>query len=406
MNILFFSLKMAHLSQDTGMYGDLVKEFINNGDNVFVIAPLLENDTNNKTYISFENNIEVLRVKVPKVFGVSNIKKGLAYPRVIYNYIASVKKYFKNKNIDIAIFHTPPPENGILVKYIKKKFNCFTYLILRDFTWQDAVGFGFFRMNSLICKYYQKLDGLLYNSVDSMGCMSQANIDCVLKHYPQINSEKIHILNNFQKEITEHLIDNAYRIKYGLENKFVVVYGGNTSIAQKIDHLLILAESCIDYKDIVFLILGKGPYFEKIKNEANIKSLDNILFKDLLPKFEYKKLLQSCDVGLIILNEKLSTPNIPSKSMDYFNAKIPILASLDYVTDYGKILKEINAGLWSYSGNNIDLKTNLLKLYNNKEERIEMGKNGYEYFVNNMLPIHAYKNIMEKFKQWITKSNN
>ncbi|MDY4789561.1 MAG: glycosyltransferase family 4 protein [Bacteroidales bacterium] len=403
MNILFFSIRMPNLSQDTGMYGDLVKEFVENGDKVYVVAPLLNNDSIKKTHISIENKIEVLRVKVPEVFGISNIKKGIAYPRMILKYINAVNKYFKNKKIEIAIFHTPPPENGILVKYIKKKFNCFTYLILRDFTWQDAVGFGFFKKNSLICKYYQKLDGILYKTLDSIGCMSQANIDCVLNDYPKIKKEKFHILNNFQKQFKDMSSDKSFRTQLGINDKFIVIYGGNTSIAQKIEHLLVLAESCKEYKDIVFLLLGRGSYFEKINLEANKKQLNNILFHDLIPKTEYKKLLNTCDVGLIVLNEQLSTPNIPSKSMDYFNAKIPIIASLDYVTDYGKILEDINAGLWSYSGNNIDLKNNLLRLYNNKEERIEMGKNGYDYFINNMLPIHAYKIIIENYRLWNTK---
>lgn len=403
MNILFFSIRMPHLSQDTGMYGDLVKEFIKNEDKVYVVAPLLKDSFNKKTHISIENGIEVLRVKGPEVFGISNIKKGLAYPQMILTYIYAVNKHFDNNKIDIAIFHTPPPENGILVKYIKKKFNCFTYLILRDFTWQDAVGFKFFSRKSIICKYYKYLDGLLYTTVDSIGCMSQANIECVLKNYPKINKEKLHILNNFQKQITDIVVDKSFRIRLEIEDKFIVIYGGNTSIAQKIEHLLVLAESCIEYKDIVFILLGRGSYFEKIKLEANKKQLNNILFHDLIPKTEYKKLLNSCDVGLIVLNEQLSTPNIPSKSMDYFNAKIPIIASLDYVTDYGKILEDINAGLWSYSGNNIDLKNNLLRLYNNKKERIEMGKNGYDYFINNMLPIHAYKIIIENYKLWNTK---
>lgn len=398
MNILFLTIGLPDLNKSSSMYGDLVKEFKRQKYNIFVVAPILESDTNKKTHLSIEDGVNVLRVKTKKIFGVSNIKKGLAFQFLVINYILAIRKHWSKVNFNFAYSHTPPPELAILVSYIKKQYKCPFYLILRDFTWQDAVGFGYFKRNSLICRYYYYLDKLLYNKSDSIGCMSQGNIDFVLKHYPYVNNDKLHILHNFQTEVKYDIQDCSIKSEFNVDDKFVVVYGGNTSIAQKIDHLLNLAESCLDFKDIVFLLLGKGSYFHRIQQEAKERKLSNIVFHNLVPRDKYLKLLKSCDVGLIVLNEELSSPNIPSKSMSYFNASLPILASIDYVTDYGVFLDNINAGLWSYSGDNDKLKENLLALYTNKEERIKKGTSGYNFYINNMLPIHAYSIIMSHIK--------
>lgn len=395
MNVLFFVLWLPDLNKNNSMYGDLIKEFYKKGDNITVVTPSIIK----RTYISKENSINVIRVKSPSIFGVSNLKKGLAFPILIFNYIFAVKKFLNKKHFDIALFHTPPCENAILLNYIKNKYRCFTYLILRDFTWQDAVGFGYFSKNSIICKYYHYLDGKLYYKADSIGCMSSANIDFALKFYPKLKRSKFHILYNFQKLEQIDNIDMRKELNIS-EDKFIVIYGGNTSIAQKIEHVLILAESCKNIKNIVFLIIGQGCNFERIKSIANRKKLENIIFHDLMSRNKYLSLLIECNVGLIVLNEKLTSPNIPSKTMSYFNAKLPILASIDNVTDYGKLLENINAGLWSYSGDNNNLKNNLMSFYNDRNRCITMGNNGYNFFINNMLPEHAYNIIVDKLKYY------
>ena len=79
---------------------------------------------------------------------------------------------------------------------------------------------------------------------------------------------------------------------------------------------------------------------------------------------------------------------------DYFDAGLPVLASIDTNNDLGQILKEANAGLASLAGNIFELKENLMYLYNHPEVRGQMGKNGQKFYDQNMTIENAYDTIL------------
>jgi glycosyltransferase involved in cell wall biosynthesis len=123
-------------------------------------------------------------------------------------------------------------------------------------------------------------------------------------------------------------------------------------------------------------------------------NLPNVILKDGIPRNDYNIILSLADIGLISLNEDFTIPNFPSKVNSYYNLKKPVLASLDLNTDFGEIQEEINCGYWSEAGNTVELKKNLLKLYNSKDLRLELGQNGYNYLVENLDTTKAYEQIM------------
>ena len=372
------------------MYGDLIQEYIKQGHKVYTVAPTVKV----KTHISVENKVEVLRVKTLTLFGVGNVKKGIAYQMLIPQYLLAIKKHFSNIHVDLIICHTPPLEFALIMQVLKKKFKCSFYLLLRDYIWQDAVGLGIIKEKGIICRYYRYLEKKMYHLADGIGCMSQGNIEFVKYYYPELNVSKLHILDNFQSPQMNEEWDNDLMEKYELKGKFVSIYGGNMGISKKMENILALAQACMMYHDVIFLLIGNGTSFEKLKTKARQLELTNVNFFDFIPRDEYQKLMSQCDLGLISLNENLKIPNIPSKTISYFNMSIPILASIDYVTDYGELLESTNSGLWSYGGDLKTLKTNFDRLYQSPNLRREMGQNGYNYYCKNMTTEYAYYKIM------------
>lgn len=393
MNILFLYISLPHLSQ-SGVFVDLIKEFHNQGHNVKVAVPARRGE---KTGLREEAGIEVVRFKASQLTNnKSNIQKGLAYIKLIYQFPKAVKKYFAKEKFDLIIAHSLPPEMGLIAAALKKRYRAKFYLMLCEYIWQDSVSLGYFSENSLICKYYKYLENKLVKSADYIGSPSQGNIEFTLRYYPFVKEKSILVLNYTKSPISLPPIDIDFKEKYGLKNKFVAIYGGNMSIAQKIDNVLLLAESCSRYKDICFLFLGRGQELERIKSKVKEHKLSNIIFIDFLPQNEYYQLVSICDVGIVSLNEKLMVPNIPSKTLDFFNLSVPILASIDSNTDFGVFLDNAQAGLWSYAGDTNSFKNNLFKLYNSPDLRKIMGQNGFEFYKNNMMPIHGYNTIIKQ----------
>ncbi len=378
------------MNKSFNMYTTLVEEFVKKGHEVTVLAPGKE-----KTGINVENGVSVLRVRTLPIKNVPNYLKGVSNVFLPYQFERALNKFYKKKSFDLIVSPTPPITLVGLVAKLKRKHNAKFYLILRDIFPQNAVDLGFMRKNGVLHRYFRRLEKKIYKAADFIGCMSQGNIDFVIQHNPEVSMQKLHELKNFQKAYRA-LDSNPEFIKkkYGIENKFVVVFGGNMGKPQQLENVLALAEAVVQFSDIQFLLLGEGVQLIKIELQVKERKLTNINIQRTIPKKEYQDLLSLCSVGLISLHENFTVPNIPSKALDYFNVGIAVLASLDRSTDFGKILDEEKCGLWTYAGNHDELRDNLLQIYFNRDLKVLLGKNGKEYFMNNLLPEIAYTTVL------------
>lgn len=374
------------------MYTTLVEEFVNHGHDVVVLAP-----GNTKTLVSVEKSIEVLRVQTLPIKNVPNYLKGISNLLLPYQYAAALNKFYKEKNFDLIIIPTPPITLVDLAAKLKKKFNASLYLVLRDIFPQNAVDLGFMKKGGILYNFFRSKEKKLYKEADFIGCMSEGNIDYVLKHNNFVNPSKLHELKNFQKPYKS--TDNSRQFlkeKYKLNNKFVVVFGGNMGKPQQLENVLTLAQAAMAYPDIVFLLLGEGVQMNRISGLIEKQNISNIYLNSTIPKQEYQDLISICDIGLISLNQDFTIPNIPSKALDYLNVGLPILASLDKATDFGSILDRYNLGLWVHATQPEELIEKLLNLYHNKELRETMEKNGKAYFNKYLLPDIAYNTIIQQ----------
>lgn len=377
------------------LYFGLISEFHENGHDVTVVAPAYDE---NITGLQVENGINVIRVKTLPLFGVGIIKKGIANVMLPYQYKKAIQKYNLEFDYELILTPTPPISLYGVVAWLKKKSGAKTYLILRDIFPQNAVDLGLMSQNGPIHYYFRNKEKKLYAISDRIGCMSQGNKAYIMKHNPSVPPEKLHMLPNWSDMIAVETEDNIreLRNKEGFENKFIIIFGGNIGLPQKLGNIVALAEACQDKKDILFLIMGGGNERKNLEDLIATKNLDNIQLRDSVPQEEYMKWVQMADVGLISLSEKFTIPNIPSKSLSYYNSKTPILASIDLNTDYGQLLDDLNVGVWAEAGKTNLLKQKLLMLYADPELRKTMGENGWNYMKNNLSSAHAYDTVIRE----------
>lgn len=390
--ILFLALSYPKIPKSSNLYTDLMEEFRDQGHEVFIVAPAV-NDS--EVGLINEEGISVIRVKTLPLLNVNPIKKGIANVLLPYQYKKAIKKYFKSDSLDLIIMPTPPISLVDVASWLKKKYHSKLYLILRDIFPQNAVDLGLLKKGGLLYNFFRKKEQLLYDVADEIGCMSQGNIDYVVRHNPNVKKEKLHLLPNWQKEIPQFDGDKiALRNKYNFDNNFVIIFGGNIGLPQKLENVLAVAELYQPDDKILFFIVGQGTEKAKVERLVREKNLKNVVIKDSLPREDYQDIISVADCGLISLHEDFTIPNIPSKSLSYFNAKIPILAAIDTNTDYGThIQDEVKAGLWALSNQPQIIKEKIDLLRSNPQLCKQMGENGYHYFVHNVTPKHSYEVI-------------
>ena len=395
MKIIFLALSFPKMNRTYYLYSQLVAQLDDHGHDVTVVAPV---NHGNESGLQIEDGIKFIRVTSLPLFGVGMIRKGIANMMLPYLYKKAIKKHNLNLDFDLIIIPTPPITLYGVVSWLRLKSKAKVYLILRDIFPQNAVDLGLIKKKSFVHVYFRKNERKLYDICDAIGCMSQGNIDFIKKHNPNLAKRKLHLLPNWGDmaplNTEESLI--PLKKKMGLQDKFILVFGGNIGLPQKMENIVDLAIACTDIEDIVFLIIGRGNEKKHLEELIKEKDVKNVMLKDSVPLAEYLKVVQMADVGLISLSEDFTIPNIPSKALSYYNAKKPILASIDTQTDFGQLLEENHTGVWAEAGDTVKLKKQLLLLYHDRNLRITMGENGYRYMKENLTSEIAYNTIMNE----------
>lgn len=208
-------------------------------------------------------------------------------------------------------------------------------------------------IKGILYKFFRNKEKKLYYISDKIGCMSQANVDYIIKHNPEVAPNKVEVCPNSIEVIDKSVDDEtriAIRTKYGIPiDKKVFVYGGNLGKPQGIPFLIKCLQKCKDIGDVIFLVVGDGTEYGLLENYVNKSCQKNLKLMKRLPKEEYDIMVAACDVGMIFLDYRFTIPNFPSRLLAYMQAKLPVLAVTDSNTDIGKVIVNGGFGWWCES---------------------------------------------------------
>lgn len=352
MNILFLTMNVFTDIEMHNIYSDLMKELIARGHRPFIVTPR-EKKTGEKTQRTDYADYTLLKVQIGNTSDVSLIEKGISTVTLSSRYFHAIKKELGGEHFDLILYSTPPITLAGPVKKLKHLFNCRTYLMLKDIFPQNAVDLGMFGQNSLICRYFRRQEKLLYRVSDRIGCMSDANVEYLLKHNPEIPKEKAELCPNgvIPHEVSCRERDMAsLREKLGVPKDAVVyLFGGNLGKPQGIPQLIECLRQSADRSDCFFVICGSGSEAGLLESFIKEEAPSNVRLFSLLPKEEYDSLCRGCDVGMVFLDSRFTIPNYPSRVLTYMEYEIPVLVCSDPVSDLGKTAADNGFGCFCRS---------------------------------------------------------
>ena len=131
MNILFLTISRMDGIDAHGIYHDLLRQFRDNGHNVYIISPY-EARVGRDTEYRFENGVHELHIRIGNITKCGKIEKGISMLKLEKQYLNALKHYFSDVCFDLVLYPTPPITLAGVVKYIKKRDNAITYLMLKD----------------------------------------------------------------------------------------------------------------------------------------------------------------------------------------------------------------------------------------------------------------------------------
>ena len=355
MNILFLTLLDFNSIEEKGIYTDLIRQFTINNHNVYVISPI-EKKENHTAQLIREKNAVILKLKIGKTQKTNIIQKGISTIMIEPIFIRGIMRYFSDIKFNLVICSTPPITLAGVVRFVKKRDNAQTYLLLKDIFPQNAVDLEMLRKNGIkgiVYRYFRSKEKKLYAISNRIGCMSQANVDYVVKNNPEISPTIVEVCPNCNEVQNMRLTQderNNMRKKYNIPlDKKVFVYGGNLGKPQGIPFLIECLKTQLQNSNAFFLIVGDGTEFGKLETFFSEMKPANMRLMKRLPKDDYDRMIAACDIGMIFLDHRFTIPNFPSRLLSYMQAGLPILACTDPNTDIGGVITEGEFGWWCES---------------------------------------------------------
>jgi len=324
---------------------ELSQTFIQEKVSVSIIVP---SDTQSEPIIFTEQEgCEIISVKALPTKDLSYIRRTLnefINPWIIWRALKRSSQFSRLK-IDGVIWYSPSIFWGPLVNRLKQSFQCRSYLILRDMFPDWALHLEIIK-KGLPYLFLKAVENYQYQQADTIGIQSPNNLLYFQKHHPDIKA-KLEVLWNWARPL--HTITKAPCSidvsQTTIAGRIIFVYAGNIGIAQGMQNFLGLIESLKDHAELGFLIVGRGSEAEVIKNMVRQYDLHNTVVFDEISPFEIPGLFEQCHVGLMFLDKRHQTHNIPGKFVTYLQSGLPVLAIVNPGNDLLELIPEYKIGV-------------------------------------------------------------
>ncbi len=329
---------------------DLSQEFVRQGHDVTVIVPthLIE------TPWVLENleGVQVLRVKAMQTRDTPYVKRTLAELALSWFVRRGLEQSpLRDTKWDGVVWYSPTIFFGSAAAWLKKRSACPSYLIIRDIFPEWAVDLGLMKRGGAVHRVFQYFERVQYDAADIIGVQSPAGLP-YFAEWKKRSGRRLDVLQNWLAP-AKNVGCSISIANSSLAGRKIFVYAGNMGAAQAMDMVLSLAERMRDRKDFGFLFVGRGSDVPRLREIAEGKQLPNVLFHDEIDPTEVPGLLAQCHVGLVMLDPRHKTHNVPGKFLTYMQAGLPVLARINGGNDLIDLIAQENVGR-AYVGDSVE----------------------------------------------------
>lgn len=352
---------------------------------------------------------EIIRVGVPpfdKRNKKSRVKNILAF------FFRAIGATWKADKADMIITESQPPILGGLIGVFAKWINILRFkkskmiYVIQDYNPEQTMAVGY-SSNGMVLKAMMAADKFSCRMADKVVVVGRDMVETMKKRFSKGRVPETVFINNWMSGEDAHPLPSddqriaAFKKKYGLEGKFVIMYSGNIGLFYDLENLFKVVEQFKDNDEVVFPFIGEGSLKKNLEEYAKEHGMKNVVFIPYQDKKDISYSLGSADVHWIVNAKGIKGVSCPSKLYGILSVAKPSLAVLEEGSEAREIIETTKSG-FAVSPNDYDGVRTLIEKYielwkADPEELSRMGERGHAYMQS-----HLTKEIsIEKYRKEI-----
>lgn len=358
-----------------------------------------------KLYYEEINGIKVIRVRVTEFTKADKISR---IKNVLYYFFGALSACRHSGKQDYIFTISQPPVLGGLLgvsgKWLKRAKLIYC---IQDFNPEQIMAVNYFR-NKLLLKTFMVLDKFSCRHSDLVITVGRDLVETLKNRFNNKRVPAHTMINNYidEKMIYPLPPDNdivaAFRKKYGLENKFVIMYSGNIGLYYDLEELIKVIKQfrkgyttdgqyepgykTADGREVVFAFVGAGTILDKLTEYTEKHRFENVVFAPYQEKENLIYSLNAGDVHWCVNAKGIKGISCPSKAYGIMAVGKPILGVLEKDTEIRCLIEDSKCGKCCEPGN-YDEVAGLIRWYIDNagtDEVRKMGQNGRKFLEENL----------------------
>lgn len=239
---------------------------------------------------------------------------------------------------------------GKWMKHAKYIYN------IQDFNPEQVLAVGYTK-SKLITDAMMWFDKFSCKRSDLVITVGRDLVETVENRFKDKKVPKTVMINNWIDENEIYPLDEsnekvlAFKKKYGLGGKFVIMYSGNIGLYYDLENLIKVVEKIkpgtktADGREVVFAFVGAGSVLDKLVLYVKQHHMDNVTFIPYQDKADLIYSLNAGDVHWCVNAKGIKGVSCPSKAYGIMAASKPILGVLESGSEVRCLIEDTHGGL-------------------------------------------------------------